>query len=343
MPNKLKANFFSALTYSKEIISTSALLFLLIILIFPMNASSIRLLTILFVFFLILLFYFIGKKRNTEIAKVDNVIVNITEDKYSRAGEIKLGKNLSALQEDIKKMYLRTQKDIANLKKLEKVRTEFLGNVSHELRTPIFAIQGFTETLLNGAIDDKKVNRLFLQKAYHHTENLNNLLNDLINISMIESGEMRMSFRYFNLYTYLEELIRDIKQEADEKNIELVLHPFKSKLGVFGDRNRLKQALNNLILNAIKYTEKGSVEIFVLEEGDQAKIIIKDSGIGIPEDDLERIFERFYRVDKGRSREVGGTGLGLAIVKHILDAHGSKVYVKSKLGEGSEFSFKLKK
>jgi len=343
MPNKIIANFLSATFYSKEILIISVLLFLLVIFTVPLKFPYLILLFAIFVLFLISLFYFIGKKRRSEIAKVNKVIANITGDNYSSADEIKLGNNLTALEEDIKKMFLRTQNDIANLKKLEKVRTEFLGNVSHELRTPIFAVQGFIETLLNGAIEDPKVNRMFLQKAYHHTENLNNLLNDLINISMIESGEMRMSFRYFNLYSYLEELIADIKQEADEKNIELILHPFKTKLKVFGDKDRLKQALNNLVLNSIKYTEKGKVEIFVEEKDDQAKIVVRDTGIGIPEDDLERIFERFYRVDKGRSREVGGTGLGLAIVKHILDAHGSKVYVKSKLGEGSVFSFYLKK
>lgn len=343
MPNKINQNLFSASTYWKEILSISALLFAaLILFINPLRGYFF---TSLFIFaaFMVVLFYFIGKKRQKEIANIKDVIVNITHDKYSHGSEIKLGKKLSDLEEDIKKMFLRTQNDIANMKKLEKVRTEFLGNVSHELRTPIFAIQGYTETLLNGALEDSKVNRMFLQKAYHHTENLNNLLNDLINISMIESGEMRMSFRYFNLHSYFEEIIRDLQIEADEKGIELILHPFKKKLEVFGDKNRLKQALNNLILNAIKYTESGKVEIFVVEKAGHAEIMIKDTGIGIPEDDLERIFERFYRVDKGRSREVGGTGLGLAIVKHILDAHGSKVYVKSKLGEGSEFSFKLKK
>ena len=229
------------------------------------------------------------------------------------------------------------------MKKLEQVRTEFLGNVSHELRTPIFAIQGYVETLLDGAIADEKVNKNFLQKAMHHTNNLNNLINDLIDISMIESGQLKMSFRYFNIGEYLETLVQELSPLAEKKNIELKLMPVKQSLQLFGDKERLKQVLVNLILNAIKYTEAGSVEISVADEGKFGRISVRDTGIGIGEADLDRIFERFYRVDKDRSRAVGGTGLGLAIVKHLVDAHGSKIEVKSELGKGSEFSFKLKK
>lgn len=240
-------------------------------------------------------------------------------------------------------MFLRTKNDIASLKKLEQVRTEFLGNVSHELRTPIFTIQGFLETLLDGAMYDNKVNRTFLQKANQHTHNLNSLLNDLIDISMIESGQMRMSFRYFDVNEFLNSIVHDMRSHAQNKDIQLILHTNVNISTIFGDKEKLKQVMVNLIINAIKYTEKGSVEIGVTDEGKRTKIYVRDTGIGIAKSDLDRIFERFYRVDKDRSRAQGGTGLGLAIAKHIIEAHGSKIDVISDPGRGSTFSFSLKK
>jgi len=197
--------------------------------------------------------------------------------------------------------------------------------------------------LLDGAIDDKKVNRTFLQKANQHVINLNNLLNDLIDISMIESKQMKMSLRYFQVAPFLENIINEMKPYAEKKNLELILLPINQNLEIFGDKERLKQVMNNLLTNAIKYTETGKVEVGVDEYEKYARIFVRDTGIGIEEKDLNRIFERFYRVDKNRSRDMGGTGLGLAIVKHIVEAHNSKVEVKSQLGKGSEFSFMLKK
>jgi two-component system phosphate regulon sensor histidine kinase PhoR len=253
-----------------------------------------------------------------------------------------LSENLLGLQFEIREMFEKGKNDIEYLKKLEKMRKEFLANVSHELRTPIFTIQGYIETLLHGAIDDKKVNKSFLEKANTHTISLSNLLNDLIDISMIESGEMRLSFRYFDIVDYLKKLIEEIRPTIADKDISLDLVTKLDRLNVYGDKDKLRQVFINLIQNAIKYTEKGTVAIIVEREEKDCNIIVRDTGIGIPEDALGRIFERFYRVDKARSRSVGGTGLGLAIVKHIIEAHDSKIVVKSKLNEGSEFSFKLK-
>lgn len=297
--------------------------------------------------FLVLLSFvtlnYLGKHRHTELSTIKSIINRIRENEFASPDEIILSKYLVELEGEIKSMFLRTQNDILNLKKLEQVRTEFLGNVSHELRTPIFAIQGYIETLINGAINDNRVNTSFLEKAGLHTQNLNNLLNDLIDISMIESGQMKMSFRYFNISEFVEQLITEFKPIAEEKGLELKLSSIKPNLQLYGDKNRLKQVFVNLVQNAIKYTEEGRVEIVISEEGKFGRITVRDTGYGIPEADLDRIFERFYRVDKDRSRAVGGTGLGLAIVKHILEAHNSKIEVKSILGLGSEFSFKLKK
>ncbi len=341
--SNLKKYFF----FSKRIILViySVTTFLIILFSYFFNLTLIQLLgTILFFAILdSLLIFIISKGRKDELLTIKNVIEKIRTDSFYSADEIKLGNDLRELEEEIKSMFLRTQNDITNLKRLEQVRTEFLGNVSHELRTPIFAIQGYIETLLDGAINDENVNKSFLQKANLHTNNLNNLLNDLINISMIESGQMLMSFRYFNVHEFLEGIIHELKPVAEKKNLELNLVEFNPKLQLFGDKQRLRQVMTNLIQNALKYTETGKVDVGVVEEENAGRIFVRDTGIGISPNDINRIFERFYRVDKDRSREMGGTGLGLAIVKHIVDAHGSKVELVSHLGKGSEFSFSLKK
>ncbi|MEG8945737.1 sensor histidine kinase [Rosettibacter firmus] len=321
----------------------SNLLFLFIAYFTDLNITQILLIIFLIVITFILMIYFSFRKREQDFRIIINTIKSIRKNQFNSPDEIRLPEDLFQIEKEIHKMYRKIENDISHLKKLEKIRTEFLGNVSHELRTPIFAIQGYIETLLNGAIDDKKVNRTFLEKANQHVNNLNNLLNDLIDISMIESKQMRMSLRFFKIAPFLENIVYEFKPYAEKKNLELVLLPFNNNIEVYGDKERLKQVMNNLITNAIKYTETGKVEIGVVEFNKSVKIFVKDTGIGIPEKDLDRIFERFYRVDKNRSREMGGTGLGLAIVKHIIEAHNSKVEVKSQPGKGSEFSFVLKK
>jgi len=229
------------------------------------------------------------------------------------------------------------------MEKLAQARTDFLGYVSHELRTPIFTIQGYLETLLNGAMDDPKVNKVFLEKAIYHSDNLNALLNDLIDISMIESGLMSLSFRYFNLYHFLNDIICEIKQSEIHNNIELKLGDINHRIEVFGDKEKLKQVMVNLISNSIKYTNVGSVEVNVIDKVKFVTIKINDTGIGIEKDDQKRIFERFYRTERERSSSIPGTGLGLAIVKHILEAHNSSITVDSKINKGSEFTFRLRK
>ena len=342
MLNELKLNLISVRIYLPELLAVNLIFFLSVIYLIP--GIHITFLLILLVLAAdIFLLNFIGKKRRKELAAVKSIINNIRKNIYLTSEEIILGKNLTNLQEEIKLMFEKTKNDIEYLKRLERIRTEFLANVSHELRTPIFAIQGYIETLQSGAINDANVNTYFLEKASQHTNNLNNLLNDLIDISMIESGEMRMSFRYFGINDYLKNIAAEFRPSAEEKGLQIIYHPAGERLQLLGDKAKLRQVMTNLIQNSIKYTEMGKIEIFVEEENKYGKIIIKDTGIGIPAEDLGRIFERFYRVDKARSRAVGGTGLGLAIVKHIIEAHGSKIEVKSRINEGTEFSFRLKK
>lgn len=340
--NNFIANLKSSLVYFKEFLFFN-IAFLLIFILLSQDLSLITPLLVSIFIIDISALYLIGRRRNKELDEIKTIINNIRKNKYHSEEEIKLGSNLLALQKAIKKMFKKEKNDIEHLQRLQKMRSQFLANVSHELRTPIFAIQGYIETLLNGALYDKNVNMRFLEKANQNTIALNNLLNDLIDISMIESGEMRMSYRYFKVNDFIKQIVQDSSKLAEDKNLELIFTPAKESLEVFGDKEKLKQVMVNLIYNAIKYTEKGKVEVLIVEDIKNVKIIVKDTGIGIPENYLDRIFERFYRVDKARSRSQGGTGLGLAIVKHIVEAHNSKIIVQSKIDEGSEFSFSLKK
>jgi two-component system phosphate regulon sensor histidine kinase PhoR len=293
-------------------------------------------------FLIIALFlYLISKRRNKELNQIKTIVNKIRRRAYNSVDEIELSEDLISLETAIKKMYEQSKNDIEYLERLQKMRSQFVANVSHELRTPLFAIQGYIETLLEGAINDPGVNTQFLQKADQHTINLSNLINDLIDISMIESGEMRMSFRYFGVNDYLTAIIDEMKPLAEERGLELVYNQVRDGLEIFGDKDRLKQVFVNIIQNSIKYTEQGKVDVLVEEAKKSVTFTVRDTGIGIPESSLNRIFERFYRVDKARSRSVGGTGLGLAIVKHILEAHNSKIEVRSSINEGSEFSFIL--
>lgn len=340
MSNEIKSNLRSSLIYLREYI-----LFLLIVistfyLLSEYNLNLLIAYILLAVSGLIIIFQ-MGKARNKELGQIKAIINNITTNKYSSTDEIILTKNLDSMEKEIKQMYQKRKNDIEYLNKLQKMRSQFIANVSHELRTPIFTIQGYIETLLEGAIEDPNVNKQFLQKANQHTIALSNLLNDLIDLSMIESGELRMSYRYFIVNEYLGRVVEEIVPLAEENDLELIYHPARDDLELLGDKEKLKQVFINIIQNAIKYTEKGRVEVFVEEDKKFVKFIIKDTGIGIPEKSIGRIFERFYRIDKARSRSVGGTGLGLAIVKHILEAHNSTIEVKSVINKGSEFSFEL--
>jgi two-component system phosphate regulon sensor histidine kinase PhoR len=258
--------------------------------------------------------------------------------------EVRSNDEIGQVARSVNEMVDRLKIDIAQLKKLERVRSEFLGNVSHELRTPIFSLQGFLETLMNGAVDDPTVNRNFLQKAYSHAARLNTLLGDLITISQIESGEMKLSFRYFRVKEFLISVVNDFQPIAERNSVKLSLDTkLVGEVDVYGDKERLSVALSNLIENAIKYNKhNGEVTISSQQEDGLVHVAVSDTGVGIGKEHLPRIFERFYRVDKNRSRDVGGTGLGLAIVKHIIEAHGCPVEVESEVGKGSTFSFTLK-
>lgn len=231
--------------------------------------------------------------------------------------------------------------DITEIRKLETIRSDFVANVSHELKTPLTSIKGFVETLLEGALDDKENNRNFLKIIQSHAERLDNLVNDLLSLSHLESKEIMIKKTNVNMKQLVEEVISGFKSQLKKKDIE-IKNELSADISLPADKDRLEQVITNLIDNAIKFNkEKGSIRIYGEETNNKIKIIVEDSGSGIPEKDIPRIFERFYRVDKARSRELGGTGLGLSIVKHIVDLHNGSVGVESIEGFGSKFWFSL--
>lgn len=235
------------------------------------------------------------------------------------------------------------QSEIEELKRMEEFRREFIADVSHELKTPIFAAQGFVHTLLDGAVEDKKVRTKFLKKAAKSLDGLDMLVQDLLTISQMETGDIKMHPEDFNIEEMVREVMDQVDGKAEKRNVEVRLEGLKEPAYVFADYQRIYQVLSNLITNGIKYSEKGSlVKIFFERSDDDVTIFVKDNGLGIPEEDIGRIFERFYRVDKSRSKAKGGTGLGLSIVKHILEGHQSKIEVESEEGVGSKFWFKLR-
>jgi len=234
--------------------------------------------------------------------------------------------------------------DITNLKKLEKARSEFVANVSHELKTPITSIIGFVETLRNGAVDDLKKRDEFLNIIQTQSQRLVNLLNDILSLSRIEFREIEMNFQPVSIKEIFDNTSAFYRNKIESKKQSLQIDMPSKLPPVLSDPEMIAQVFSNLIDNAIKFTpEKGKIVVRAQETDDFIRIDVSDTGIGIAEKHLPRLFERFYRVDKARSREMGGTGLGLAIVKHIIQAHGGKVGVESELGKGSRFFFTLPK
>ena len=238
------------------------------------------------------------------------------------------------------------QDEFERMDRTENYRKEFIGDISHELKTPIFTIQGYLETLLDGALEDRKVNRQFLTKAMKNTERLINLTKDLMEISKLETGELKPAMQLIPLNTVINDVIETLQYKAEQSDIQIHFQQDRSNIFVKADRNQIRQILVNLVENAIKYNKPGG-HIYIHTGRDKNKpdkiiVSIKDTGIGIEKNNIKRVTERFFRVDKSRSREQGGTGLGLAIVKHILESHNEELMIKSSPGEGSCFTFRLK-
>jgi two-component system, OmpR family, phosphate regulon sensor histidine kinase PhoR len=232
--------------------------------------------------------------------------------------------------------------DLTRIKQLESARKEFVANVSHELRTPLSLIKGYVETLLDGAIQEPKIAEKFLHTIDRNADRLKLIIEDLLSISELESGRVTLKVQPVPVAILADKILTDFKSRAEAQKVQLVNEA--TDITVLADANRIEQVLANLIDNAIKYghREGGIITIqAVATDGGLARISVRDNGPGIPKEALDRLFERFYRVDKARSREQGGTGLGLSIVKHIIQSHGGKVWAESELGKGSVFCFTL--
>jgi two-component system, OmpR family, phosphate regulon sensor histidine kinase PhoR len=235
------------------------------------------------------------------------------------------------------------RKELERISQLEQYRKEYLGNVAHELKTPIFNIQGYIETLNDGAIDDPDVNRTYIQKALANINRITTIIDDLDTITQLESGNLVLENEVFDIVKFSKEILDSFELLSQMKSIELKLQRnYIYPIYVNADKYRLRQVLNNLVNNSIKYgVQNGSTEIALIKYGNVVEVSVIDTGLGIDTQHIPRLFERFYRIDKGRSREQGGSGLGLAIVKHIIEAMGQKIEVRSKLGKGTQFIFTL--
>lgn len=253
-------------------------------------------------------------------------------------------KSIDEVREDVEEWAEQRSSEIELLKKNESFRKEFLQNLSHEFKTPVFAIQGYVDTLLQGAMENPETNKRFLEKTAKNTERLVNLLNDLDEISKLERGELKLHKQYFVIQDLVREVYESLSWKADQKNISFSIKKgCEPPLTVFADEEKIRQVLNNLMDNSIKYGKVGGSTVASMYNTDDKNILIEisDDGMGINEKYLDRVFERFFRTADGRERDVTGSGLGLSICKHIIEAHGHNIHVRSKENVGTTIGFTL--
>lgn len=301
---------------------------------------------IMFILSFIVVSYFIEKLFYNKLKAIYKNILRLkTRSAVSAQMNVRDNDIFIEINNQLNNWETEQQIEIEELKKAEVYRREFLGNVSHELKTPIFSAQGYLHTLIDGGIEDEDINMLYLQKSSKSLDRLIAIVEDLESISKLEAGEMHLEMRIFDIRDLVKEVFESLELKAKEKNISLQQKEnANTQIYVSADKERIRQVLVNLIENSIKYGKNDGETIvqYYLNNG-EVSIEIKDNGIGIEQQYLPRLFERFFRVDKSRSRDIGGTGLGLAIVKHIIEAHKQSITVDSTPGKGTTFSFGLKK
>ncbi len=342
---------FSAISFRTAVISsvtiTPAVVFFIWFVAGLDPFETLLLFVLLFLTVFTIIYFVSAYIHNRRLSELSLIVKNISKKRFEDYSDLEIEKRdeLDALLIQAIRASTTVEKELMRLNKIENYRKEFIGDISHELKTPIFAIQGFIETLLNGAVHDDKVNVQFLQKAMRNVNRLTILTKDLMEISRLETGELKSSLQEIFLKDLIMDVVESLQYKAQKEKVSLVVREMDKNLQIRADRNQIKQVLVNLIENGIKYNrENGRVEIGMdLLNQDKIELYVKDTGIGIDPKDIKRVTERFYRVDKSRSREKGGTGLGLAIVKHIIEAHGEKLNIQSKPDEGSRFSFTLTK
>ena len=319
----------------------SIVIFAFATIIFFISDDTLNIFYSFFLFFLstIGLIYYVVKTFFHEKIKV--IYKNIY--KFKNTSNIQ-DLDIETVEKEVKEWMDLKEDELRKMQKDENYRREFIGNVSHELKTPIFNIQGYIQTLLEGGIDDSEVNLKYLSRANKSVDRMINIVEDLEVISKLETDKEELLINKFDISLVASEAIDQLEMKANKSNISLVFSNESSTDFVMGDRNKIQQVFMNLISNSIKYGKDGGetrVRFFDME--DNMMIEIADNGIGIEKHALPRLFERFYRVDKNRSRDIGGTGLGLAIVKHIIEAHNQTINVRSTKDIGSTFSFILEK
>jgi two-component system phosphate regulon sensor histidine kinase PhoR len=285
--------------------------------------------------------FLIEKFINQKIKLIYRII---SSQKLSSKNDMKIGEDvLEKLTKDTAEWALTQQNQIEHLKKQNEFRKEFLGNLAHELKTPVFSIQGYILTLLEGGLEDEKVNRNFLERALNGVDRISNLLEDLDDISRYEYHKYRLKIKSFDIVTLVNEVFNNVAVQAEEKEIKLDFNKRYQPIFVSADKGKIAQVLINLLSNAVSYSTEKETVFVRFHEIDKSTLLVEvaDNGLGIDTKHLPRLFERFYRVDKSRARNVGGSGLGLAIVKHIVEAHNQTINVRSTEGKGSTFSFTL--
>jgi two-component system phosphate regulon sensor histidine kinase PhoR len=303
--------------------------------------AAVVLFGLLSVYFLLMMKSYVAYKLKPIYSMVLSRDVHTTEI----VDEMK-DKHVENISEELTAWVNDNDKEISRLKDSEAFRKQYLGNVAHELKTPIFNIQGYISTLLDGGLEDELINRKYLERAEKSIDRLINIVNDLDTISKLENDMNRLKMERFDVVALAKEIVEQLEMEASKRKIQLVVKgadSLPSKFWVVADKHYTGQVLVNLIINAIHYGKEGGfVKVKFRDMLGKVLVEVEDNGVGISKEDMPRIFERFYRVDKGRSREQGGTGLGLAIVKHIVEAHGERMNVRSELGVGTTFAFAIK-
>lgn len=287
--------------------------------------------------------FLVGRFVNRRIQTVYKIISNkqLPQEalKYAMSDDV-----LNKLSEDIAKWVGLQQKRIKDLQEQAKFRKEFLGNLAHELKTPVFSIQGYILTLLEGGLEDERVNRDFLERTLSGVDRISNLLEDLDEISKYENERFNLKITKFDIVRLCRSVFNELESKAELKHINLSFSRHFEPIMVMADKNRITQVLVNLVSNSISYGEEnGETKVNLIVERNQVVVEVIDNGVGMSQEHIVRLFERFYRVDKSRERNVGGSGLGLAIVKHIVEAHGQSINVRSTENVGSTFLFTLKK
>lgn len=285
--------------------------------------------------------HFIDRRISLIHKTIHNLKIGLKRD----AGKIDIKEDIfGKIREEVIEWDKDNREEIERLTDQERFRREFLGNISHELKTPIFNIQGYILTLIEGGLEDENINRNFLLKAEKSINRMIEMVNDLDEIAKLESNRVTLDFKKFDLLELSKEVIESLEYKAEKKKINLQIKNDDKPVFVNGDAGKIGQVLTNLIVNSINYgKEKGTTKVKFYDLDENVLVEIGDNGRGIAEEHLPRLFERFYRIDKGRSRSEGGSGLGLAIVKHIIEAHQQTINVRSTPEEGSVFSFTLKK